>query len=48
MASDIKISEMVNVVNVVNTKRGKSEFYQIVADYVINIINNRDLNKKKN
>jgi DNA-dependent RNA polymerase len=43
IASDIKIAGMVNVVD---TKQGRSDFYQIAADYVINTINNMELNNE--
>jgi len=40
---DIDVARMVNVVN---TKHAKSDFYQIAADFVINSINNMELNNE--
>jgi DNA-directed RNA polymerase len=41
IACDIKLAKMVNVVG---TGHGRSDFYQIAADYVENSINNLELN----
>jgi DNA-directed RNA polymerase len=40
IACDIELAKMVNVVG---TKHGRSDFYQIAADYVVKFIENMDL-----
>jgi DNA-directed RNA polymerase len=43
IANDINVAKMVNVVSTEDTK---NDFYQIAADYVVNYINNMDLNNE--